>query len=219
MDASFWRGRWRREETGWHSSTVNRHLERHWPSLVTGPGGRVLVPLCGKSLDLEWLADRGHEVVGVELSELACHQFFQDRDLDPEVSTSGAFQVHETPGMRLLCGDMFALTPGDVGEVSYWYDRAALIALSPAQRPTYERVMASALPSGARGLLIGLAYPPDQKSGPPFPVPEEEVLQTWSPDFDVEVVERADVVDDEPRFRQVWGLTELIQTLYVLRRR
>ena len=182
-------------------------------------GGRVLVPLCGKSLDLMWLAGRGHEVTGVELSELACEQFFSEQGLVPETSSSGAFKAYEAGGVRLLCGDVFQLTPEDIGEVSAWYDRAALIALSPEQRPAYERVMAQVLPSGARGLLIGLAYPPHEKAGPPFPVPESEVTDTWGADFELEVLERADVVDDEPRFRQAWGLTELIQTLYVLRRR
>ena len=179
----------------------------------------MLVPLCGKSLDLVWLADRGHEVIGVELSELACEQFFAEHGLVPVRSAVGAFRAYDAGRVQILCGDIFQLTVEDVGEISAWYDRAALIALSPEQRPGYERLMARVLPSGARGLLIGLAYPAHEKSGPPFPVPEMEVSGTWDSDFELHVLESADVVDDEPRFRQSWGLTELIQTLYALRRR
>ncbi len=46
-------------------------------SLVAAPwrgtGRRVLVPLCGKTPDLLWLAEQGNEIVGVELSEIAVH--------------------------------------------------------------------------------------------------------------------------------------------------
>ena len=36
------------------------------------------MPLCGKSLDMVWLAAQGHEVLGVELAPLAVEQFFAE---------------------------------------------------------------------------------------------------------------------------------------------
>ena len=41
-------------------------------------GHRVWVPLCGKSVDVTWLAVSGHRVLGVELSGVAIDQLFHD---------------------------------------------------------------------------------------------------------------------------------------------
>mgnify|MGYP000992455332 CR=1 FL=1 len=66
MDHGFWLERWRNGQIGFHNSEVNGMLLRHHAQL--GAAARVLVPLCGKSLDMGWLAAQGHEVVGIELS-------------------------------------------------------------------------------------------------------------------------------------------------------
>ena len=58
MDEAFWQRRWARNEIGFHLNEVNPYLRRHWPSLKLAQGARVLVPLCGKSLDMAWLADQ-----------------------------------------------------------------------------------------------------------------------------------------------------------------
>ena len=39
------------------------------------------MPLCGKSLDMKWLAEQGHSVVGIDIVELAAQQFFTENDL------------------------------------------------------------------------------------------------------------------------------------------
>src|SRR6185503_16503780 len=67
MHREFWINRWNENQIGFHVKGVNPLLTRFWPSAR----GRVLVPLCGKSEDLRWLAERRHEVVGVEFSLVA----------------------------------------------------------------------------------------------------------------------------------------------------
>mgnify|MGYP001582329041 FL=1 len=52
MDSQFWRERWARNQIGFHLPEVNPYLQRHWPRLALAQGAKVLVPLCGKSLDL-----------------------------------------------------------------------------------------------------------------------------------------------------------------------
>ena len=37
-------------------------------------GLSILVPMCGRSLDLLWLCSRGHSVTGVEISSIAVGQ-------------------------------------------------------------------------------------------------------------------------------------------------
>ena len=217
VDAEYWKGRWRRGELGWHADKPNPGIIEVFPSLDLPPGSRILVPLCGKSLDMGWLLSAGYGVVGVEVSPLACAAVFESLGVEPRSSTSGPFEVWEHGDLRLLCGDVFRLRAEDVGEVSGWYDRAALIALDPLQRQRYRVVMERILCPGARGLLLALSYPPHEKQGPPFTVPESEILEQWGEGFTVDVVARADVLDEDPKFRR-WGLSRLEQTTYTLKR-
>jgi thiopurine S-methyltransferase len=76
VEPEFWHQRWRTGQIGFHQSSPHPFLERWWPTLDVPRGGRVYVPLCGKSLDMVWLAVRGHAVVGSELSPIAVAEFF-----------------------------------------------------------------------------------------------------------------------------------------------
>ena len=55
MDRDFWLSTWHEGKIGFHLGTVNPQLLAHHQVLR---GTRVFVPLCGKSLDLAWLAAR-----------------------------------------------------------------------------------------------------------------------------------------------------------------
>ena len=70
-DNELWQQSWRDRKTDFHQKIVSPHLVRFWSSLGLAASDRVFVPLCGKSLDLLWLAQQGHTVIGVELSPLA----------------------------------------------------------------------------------------------------------------------------------------------------
>lgn len=75
MDHEFWHARWSSNEIGFHLPQVNPHLLEFWPTLGLPAGSRVLVPLCGKTLDMAWLMAQGHRVLGVELSRTAVEAF------------------------------------------------------------------------------------------------------------------------------------------------
>ncbi|MDP6963217.1 MAG: thiopurine S-methyltransferase, partial [Planctomycetota bacterium] len=81
MNTKYWKQRWADGRTGWHRDDVNPHLIEYWSRLGVASSSKVLVPLCGQSLDLHWLADQGHEVVGVEASELALQGLPQHQNL------------------------------------------------------------------------------------------------------------------------------------------
>jgi thiopurine S-methyltransferase len=185
VDADFWHARWEQGAIGFHLEEVNPHLTAFWDGLGVPGGQRVLVPLCGKSHDLRWLANRGHSVIGVELSPIAVRDFFAEQGLDPVVRREGAFDVCAAAGIELWCGDFFALTPADVAGVAAVYDRAALVALPPALRTRYVEQLATLLPGGVPTLLVTLDYPATAMSGPPFAVADTEVEQRFGPGFDV----------------------------------
>lgn len=215
MQPSFWQARWSRNEIGFHQKQINSYLQRYWPQLNAAPGERVLVPLCGKSLDVLWLRDQGLEVLGVELAQKAVEDFFQEQQLTPAISQQGAFACYQTAGIRILCGDFFALKKADLQGVSLFYDRAALIALPPELRARYVAHLSEITPRAVRGLLISLAYQQAQMDGPPFAVLPEEVAKLYTPRWQVQTLEHCDVLAEHGRFVER-GLTHLQEWVFRL---
>ena len=218
MEPDFWLQRWQEGRTGFHRGEVMPLLEQHWPGLALASGARVFVPLAGKSLDMHWLASRGHRVLGSELSPLAVEAFFAEAGLVPDV-VEGMDGVHHRAGpLDLVRGDVFELADATLAGIDAVYDRAALIALPPATRRRYVEQVYGKLPSGCRGLLITLEYPQAQMAGPPFSVEEAEVRALFGADWDVELLERRDILAGEPRFIAD-GVTALSTAVYRLQRR
>jgi thiopurine S-methyltransferase len=215
MDIPFWHERWKQNEIGFHQAEFNSHLQEFWPALGLKPGGRVFVPLCGKSRDLLWLRAQGHGVLGVEVSPIAVRDFFTENRLTPRVSRRGAFDAWEADGLTLLCGDFFALTPEWLADIHAVFDRASLIALPPDMRQRYAAYMAGILPPTARILLITMEYPAQGMQGPPFSVEEKEVRTLYEKHFKVASLRRKDILAENPRFRER-GLSALHEHVYRL---
>jgi thiopurine S-methyltransferase len=215
VDPDFWRERWATQQIGFHLDHPNPLLVKH--ASVLPDGARVLVPLCGKAVDLRWLAERGHAVVGVELSELAVRAFFAEQQLDAQQAQVGPFQRFSAGNIEILCGDFFALDRALLGAIGAVYDRAALIALPEAMRARYAAHVLSLLPAGAPELLITLEYAATP-SGPPFSVPDAEVRALYQLQAEVRLLERNDVLSVEPRFR-ARGITALYECAYALQKR
>lgn len=215
MEPVFWHERWARNQIGFHLPAVNPYLLRHWPGLGLAGGARVLVTLCGKSLDLMWLASCGHRVLGVELSETAIEAFFAEQGLTPQVHQQGEFKVFEVGSIALWCGDFFALQASAVADCTALYDRAALIALPPLMRERYVAHLNAVLPQGCRGLLVSLDYDQAQKAGPPFAVTDDEVQLLLADRWRLSLLEEQDILGDSWKFVQE-GVTRLEERAYRL---
>lgn len=172
-DAPFWFASWQEGRIGFHEGAPNRYLVEHaeWLS----PCRRILVPLCGKSEDLAYLAGRGHEVIGIELVSNAVTQFFTAQGVTPTVETRGDLAVHRAGSITIIAGDVFAVTAAHVGAIDGIFDRAALVALPPDTRRRYIEHLRSLTPAARRELLVSIEYPAEAISGPPFSVEEPEV--------------------------------------------
>jgi thiopurine S-methyltransferase len=216
MEPDFWHQRWRDNLIGFHLPGVNPQLEAFWPQLPVEAGDPVFVPLCGKSLDMLWLAER-HPVTGVELSPIAVEAFFEENDLPSRQSQEGRFSVCESDRARILCGDFFDLQPEQLAHIKAVYDRASLIALPPDMRGRYVRHLEEVLPPDVEMLLITLDYPQEQMDGPPFAVSESEVLELFSAGWSIEHLHEDDVLVREARFRER-GLTRMTENVFYLRR-
>jgi thiopurine S-methyltransferase len=217
VQPEFWQERWRTAQIGFHQSAVDRHLQVYWPTLKLAANSPVFVPLCGKSLDLLWLREQGHEVCGVELSPVAVEAFCMEHGIPARRRVVGDFEVYEAEGFRLLRGDFFKLTPALLGNVAAVYDRASLISWSPALRASYVEHMTALSHRGTQTLLIAVEYPPAQMSGPPFPVTRDDIDRLYADHHSIEIEGRHAILHLEPRLK-ARGLTELSEVCYRLTR-
>jgi len=218
MDPDFWHQRWHDNQIGFHQDKPTPLLLKHWPAIGMPMGAKIFVPLAGKSLDMVWFASQGYRVLAVELSPVAVRQFISEHGVVPEVRES-RYGTHYLAGaVELVCGDVFSLDADALADFSAVFDRAALIALPPELRQRYVSDVYSLLPQGCRGLLITLEYPQHENQGPPFSVTEAEVRELYSRDWSVEVLERRDILAQQPSFAEE-GVTSLETVVYRLQRR
>ncbi|MFT3756652.1 MAG: thiopurine S-methyltransferase [Pseudoxanthomonas sp.] len=217
MNPDFWLQRWQENQIGFHQSAPTPWLLKHWPSLNLSQGAQVFVPLCGKSLDMAWLAAQGHRVLGVELSPLAVQQFFAEHGLQPEISTSKYGQHFVASNIEIILGDAFALDDEVLRDCAGVFDRAAIIALPPALRQRYAHDLYAKLPHGCRGVLVTLEYPQAEFAGPPHAVPEDEVHALFDANWQIELVDRREIPHEHPG--HVGDVSRLDTAIYTMRRR
>jgi thiopurine S-methyltransferase len=205
MEQSFWRERWDDGRIGFHEALGNELLRHHWPELLArqrargvDAGSRVLVPLCGKTTDLTWLREFGHDVVGVEFVETAAVAYFAERGVTPRRFERGGAVCYEYDGVSIWVADFLEMNPEHVGTFDLIYDRAALVALAPEQRQRY--IDRLALLSNPGALLFLISFEHDFGSGPPF---SAAGVESWmAPAFTLERRFEHDILETEPRFKE-----------------
>jgi thiopurine S-methyltransferase len=217
MKPGFWHERWERGEIGFHQHDFNRHMQEFIDHLGVQAGSQILVPLCGKSLDMLWLADHGYRVTGIEISELATRDFFAENGLDHEIIDRAGVTVYRGENIDICCVDFFTVEKTDLPLIDAVYDRASLIALPPDMRLAYAGHLTSLINPGTRSLLVTLDYPQQEMRGPPFSVTPAEVEQLFSVHYCINSLHSEDCLVNEPRFRKK-GLTRLDEHVFILQK-
>jgi thiopurine S-methyltransferase len=197
LGANYWKGRWERQEIGWHQVEPEPRMVSFFAQV---PPTRVLVPLCGKSLDLMWLLRQGHEVIGVELSELGCESFFSENRLEFKIESSAGVRIYISDRIKLINQDIFSVDSSLLGRIGAIYDRAALIALPPEVRTRYSAHLISLAKgcsdSSLRFCQIVLERKPPDQEGPPFSVSEKELNLLYGSYFKIVCLSRELVSKD-----------------------
>lgn len=190
MEHDFWHDRWASNQIGFHEPAANPLLLQHLPALALPQGSRLLLPLCGKTLDIAWLLAAGYRVAGAELSELAVQQLFAELGRTPRIEAVHAdLKRYESGDLLVFVGDIFALNADLLGSVDAIYDRAALVALPPSMRPGYARHLLE-LAAGAPQLLISFDYDQSLLPGPPFAVPAGELADLYGAHYQLRQLAR-----------------------------
>lgn len=165
----FWEGRWASGQIGFHRLEPNSLLRDHI-SFYEGRK-RVYVPLCGKSLDLVYLREQGHEVIGSEFVPLAIEQFFQELGEKPKVVKRGDLRVHSVDGISIVEGDAFQMDATHFGGAAdAVFDRGSLVAIDPRSRNKFADAFLRVLaPQGRIGSVV-FEYDQSKIDGPPWSV-------------------------------------------------
>jgi thiopurine S-methyltransferase len=210
MDPDFWHNKWKTGDLFFHKGEPNPLLVKHFSLPAKG---HVIVPLCGKSVDMVWLAKLGHQVTGIELSPIASEDFFAENDLTFKKSTFGPHTLYQSEQISIWCGDIFKIPSQAWEGCASVYDRAALIALPKDLRKKYADLICRQLIKNKSTfnnmLLISVEYAQGAVQGPPFSVPFEEIREIFG---NVLKVERLDPTDDD----RLTGMSPQFQTTEVI---
>ncbi|XP_012693061.2 probable thiopurine S-methyltransferase [Clupea harengus] len=219
MALSEWEGRWQDGKTGWHQPQVHKLLENNLDKVLCGRKEvRFFFPLCGKAIDMKWLADKGHSVVGVEISEKAIKQFFEEQNL-----TYSEASVPDTPGAKVFKSsdgkislyqcDLYKFSSDVAGQFGGIWDRGSLVAINPCDRERYAALITSLMDKNCRYLLDTLLYNPQLYKGPPFLVSDEDVKNLFGKTCDVAFLQSEDGLMERHKEEGLDSLTEQVHLL------
>lgn len=217
MEPDYWIEGWEQGRTGFDQSEPHRWLPEHWASVEVANDAVVFVPLCGKTVDMVWLAEQGHRIIGVEVSEIAVVGFFDMVGLTPEVEVIGPLSAYRAGPYEIWRGDLFEVPATVFDRVDVVYDRASIVALPPQIRQRYTQMLSTQLRGDAPWYLVSFTYDQSEMDGPPFSVTLEEIDALLADEFDIETVVDESVIERAAAMQER-GLTEMRETLSILRR-
>ncbi|XP_078667210.1 putative thiopurine S-methyltransferase isoform X2 [Branchiostoma floridae x Branchiostoma belcheri] len=147
------------ENPCFHRTRVHPSLIKHIDQLTGGQEGlRFLLPLCGKSLDMKWLQEKGHTVVGVEFVEKAAQHFFEEHGIKPTVSEEpsidgGKLYKGLDGKISIYICDYFDFSSAACGQFDAVWDRGSLMAMEVKDQKRYVDLTKSLMKPGARYMV------------------------------------------------------------------
>lgn len=187
MEPDFWHQKWQTNVIGFHLGAPNPLLVKYFDCLSLRKDSLIFVPLCGKTLDIGWFLSLGHRVVGVELSEIAVNSLFDQLGLSPKIKQVDGLKHYQADKIDIYVGDIFKLQRKHLDKVDAIYDRGAFVALPAEMRQRYTKHIAD-ITHAATQLLISFEYDQSQQSGPPFATENQEIMQHFQQDYDVQLL-------------------------------
>lgn len=192
MEPNFWHQKWESNVIGFHKSEANPLLVNHFASLALAKDSVVFVPLCGKTRDIAWLLSQGYCVAGIELSEIAVKQLFEELAFTPTISQKQSLIHYSADNINIYVGDIFHLSKEVLGMVDAIYDRAAFVALPFAMRQRYSQHIIT-ITSHAPQLLITFDYDQRVQDGPPFAISNREINQHYQDAYEIHLLASEEV--------------------------
>jgi len=190
-----WIRRWKVGQIGFHKLQPHDDLIKHENQVLPEPGS-VLIPLCGKTVDMKYLADKGHKVVGIEMSETGVVDFFKEQSMNYSRKNHPTmpFEVFaaESAGIVIYLGNLFDSNLQMLGQFDAIWDRGAFVAINSSEREKYCNLMATLLKPNGAWLLNCCEYDGTKYGGPPHSIGENEVKRLLTDKF---IVAKLDTYD------------------------
>jgi thiopurine S-methyltransferase len=216
MEISYWQSRWRKGNTGWHIDTVYPPLIHLWSRLGLNADARVIVPLCGKSLDLLWLSDHCDTVTGVEVSPKALSQVMQQHN-EPFIKDSNhGFTIYRSDSLVLWEGDFAKLPAGEIPAQDLIYDKASIVALPAEKRPYHAEKIIELSSCYTQLLIQTFEYNQSEMTGPPFSVDEEELKKLFGHRFKLTCLYEQSKLEELQKFKQRGLSSYLTEKVFLL---
>ncbi len=183
MDLSYWKKRWQEGNIGWHNEKVDNDLQTFVKNERPSLSSPVLIPLCGKTLDIDWLAQQSFDVVGVDVSPLALKAVVARNSGAWSTQTHPKAVVHSHRRIQLWEADFFDWAQTAQATYCWVWDRAAFVAIDPSLRTHYLQAMAQLLRPDGFMLCKTFAYAQELSTAPPYSVTEAQMLALSAPWF------------------------------------
>ena len=205
-----WLQRWDEGKLGWHREQVDAILQKYLKQLTGDKESiSILVTLCGKSLDLPWLCEQGHNIVGCELSEIAGKQLFEENGIPYTVTTVDDFKLFSATEKKLkfYAGDFFKVKASLVGTFDVIWDHNAFGAINPNDRSHYIEILTSLLVPHGRILLSNWEYDQSKRNIAPYSLNSSQIKEYFEGSYEVKLLERMDYNDSffTKKFNFDWG--------------
>jgi thiopurine S-methyltransferase len=229
-----WQHRWHTRAIGWHlSDPVHYYLHKHFATVTAHQSRRpvrVLVPLCGATNDMYWLAAvHGCSVVGVEYTQQAIVKFFKTCNIAYEQYVCADRPVYcaaASTGLdiRIIQSDMYdvpaLLLP--MASVECIWDRASFVAIDVSDRQKYTDVLCTALRPNGCVLISVVDYDPTTYPGPPHNVSAATIQHHFGNIGSVTKLDDETTLDEQQvnKFKTDWRWTgmDLVEHAYAVRK-
>lgn len=245
-----WHAKWESDSLGWHLSKPHPALAKHLNDLLGDNGETqrmVLFPLCGASVDLGYLARRGHHVVGVEAVPKAIDRLLSEFGEEVKGGTPPADRLWLRVGQPSWIQKLAAEQMSKADERTYVvapflfavqgdflrFDRAASDHWGfPQFDAAFDRGGLVAVPPDDRpryaevltqqmapqGKLLLVCVEHEPDFGPPHSVDTATVRKLFEPAFEIDELSREDRMGVEPHWKER-GATRFEEVVYMLTRR
>lgn len=213
-----WIKAWEKNDIGFHQQNVNQGLLSHADQMIkVRKNIKIFLPLCGKTVDMKWLWDKGHSVVGVDLARKAFEDFFKEQTISysvrPLPNGEGEIFTSDDNKIKLYCCDLFKFNSSFDGQYEAIWDRGSLVAIDKSDRHRYAELMKSLMTNDCRYLLETLDYDEAKFEGPPYFVSEQKIRELFGSTLQMCFLEKKEIFSEE--FRN-WGIDSLFINMYLL---
>ena len=194
-DYNYWNNRWKNKQIAFHDGVPHKSIVEfvHLLTLDNSQSKKILVPLCGKSIDMIFLLSQGFQVVGIEFSEIAVLDFFKEHNISYQKKVLDHFTLFEAEHIKIYQGDFFKLTEKEIGDIAFCYDRASMVAFDQNERKLYAQSLIKYATDLKLILSPLLDYGDLQNLGPPYSVTANELNEFYGNAFELTILKSNEV--------------------------